>query len=205
MTLFIAGHETTANALAWALYLLAKNPTWLAKAQSELRAATGSNAVTATDYPKLNVLQNIFSETLRLYPPAWTISREAIADTTVGGYTVKSGTTVVLSQWVMHRHPRYWNNPTEFNPDRFANAASSHDGRSPSGSRPKFAYFPFGGGARQCIGDQFASIEGVLILAVLLKHFEPGLISPEYTAEIHPMITLRPKGGMPLLLKPLPA
>lgn len=197
MTLFIAGHETTANALAWALYLLAK-------AQAELKSATGGKAVTAADYPKLTVLQNIFAETLRLYPPAWTISREAIADTTVGGYAVKSGTTVVMSQWVMHRHPLYWLNPAEFNPDRFGTAASGEPNSSATDSRPKFAYFPFGGGARQCIGDQFASIEGVLILAVFLQRYEPCLISPHYTAEIHAMITLRPRGGMPLVLKELP-
>lgn len=195
MTLFIAGHETTANALAWALYLLAKNSEWLAKARIELQEVTGDKSVTADDYPKLKLLQNIFSETLRLYPPAWTISREALVDTEIKGYEIKAGTTVVMSQWVMHRHPAYWANPTEFNPTRFA--ADQAD------SRPKFAYFPFGGGSRQCIGDQFASIEGVLVLAVFLQHFEPQLLTPKYVAEIHPMITLRPRGGMPLVLKPV--
>jgi cytochrome P450 len=120
MTLFIAGHETTANALAWALYLLAKNSEWLAKARIELQEVTGGKSVTADDYPKLKLLQNIFAETLRLYPPAWTISREALVDTEIKGYEIKAGTTVVMSQWVMHRHPAYWANPTEFNPTRFA-------------------------------------------------------------------------------------
>jgi cytochrome P450 len=119
MTLFIAGHETTANALAWALYLLAKNSEWLAKARIELQEVTGGKSVTADDYPKLKLLQNIFAETLRLYPPAWTISREALVDTEIKGYEIKAGTTVVMSQWVMHRHPAYWANPTEFNPTRF--------------------------------------------------------------------------------------
>ncbi|AFM11069.1 cytochrome P450 [Turneriella parva] len=193
MTLFIAGHETTANALAWALYLLAANGEWLKKARAELREVTGDRPVTADDYPKLKLLQNIFAETLRLYPPAWTISREALVDTQIKGYEVKAGTTVVMSQWVMHRHPAYWSNPAQFDPARF-NPDRAHD-------RAKFTYFPFGGGSRQCIGDQFASIEGVLILAVFLQHFEPCLIVPGYTAEIHPMITLRPRGGMPLVLR----
>ncbi len=197
MTLFIAGHETTANALAWALYLLAKNPDWCAKARAEITEVTGGKPVSAADYPQLKLLQNIFAETLRLYPPAWTISREALVDTVIGDYEIKAGTTVVMSQWVMHRHPDYWENPTLFNPDRFLAENAEH--------RPKFAYFPFGGGARQCIGDQFAWMEGVLALAVFLQRFEPQLVAPDYVAEINAMITLRPKGGMPLVLRAIRA
>lgn len=195
MTLFIAGHETTANALAWSLYLLAKNPDWCAKARNEISQVTGGRGIQAADYPQLKLLQNIFAETLRLYPPAWTISREALVDTAIGGYEIKAGTTVVMSQWVMHRHPHYWENPTEFDPDRFLPERAEQ--------RKKFSYFPFGGGSRQCIGDQFAWMEGVLALGVFLQRFKPQLISPNYVAEIHPMITLRPKGGMPLVLKPV--
>jgi cytochrome P450 len=193
MTLFIAGHETTANALAWSFYLLAKNPDWCAKARNEISQVTGGRAIQAADYPQLKLLQNIFAETLRLYPPAWTISREALVDTAIGGYEIKAGTTVVMSQWVMHRHPHYWEKPTVFDPDRFLTERAEQ--------RKKFSYFPFGGGSRQCIGDQFAWMEGVLVLGVFLQRFEPQLISPDYVAEIHPMITLRPKGGMPLILR----
>lgn len=194
LTLFIAGHETTANALAWTLYLLAKNPEWVTRAQAEIRAATAGNGVTAIHFPQLKILYNIFAEALRLYPPAWTISREAAVDTEALGYKVAAGTTVVMSQWVMHRHPQYWPDAEKFDPDRFLPENEA--------TRPKFAYFPFGGGPRQCIGDQFAWMEGVLILAVLLEKFTPTLAEPGYEADIHPMITLRPRGGMPLILKP---
>lgn len=191
LTLFIAGHETTANALAWTLYLLAKNPVWITKAQAEIRQATGGLPLAAEHFPHLKTLYNIFAESLRLYPPAWTISREATVDTEVYGYKVSAGTTVVMSQWVMHRHPKYWPDAEKFDPDRFLTENEE--------TRPKFAYFPFGGGPRQCIGDQFAWMEGVLILAVLLEQFTPKLATPGYEADIHPMITLRPRGGMPLV------
>ncbi|MBN8220351.1 MAG: cytochrome P450 [Spirochaetes bacterium] len=191
LTLFIAGHETTANALAWTLYLLAKNPEWVTKARAEIKAVTGGSSLTATHFPQLKILYRIFAEALRLYPPAWTISREASVDTQVGGYDIAAGTTVVMSQWVMHRHPRYWPDANAFDPDRFLPENEA--------TRPKFAYFPFGGGPRQCIGDQFAWMEGVLILAVLLEKFTPQLTAPGYEADIHPMITLRPRGGMPLV------
>lgn len=195
LTLFIAGHETTANALSWTLYLLAQNPEWITRARADISAATGNGPITAESFSAYEILPRIFAEALRLYPPAWTISREALHDTEVGSINIKAGTTVVMSQWVMHRHPKYWSNPEKFDPDRFLPKNES--------ARPKFAYFPFGGGPRQCIGDQFAWMEGVLVLAALLKKFSPELTSPNYVAEIHPMITLRPRGGMPLVLKPV--
>lgn len=193
LTLFLAGHETTANALAWTLYLIAKNPEWREKAHAEIQAITGGKNVEASTFPQFKLLHNIFAEALRLYPPAWTISREALVDTVVGDYKIAAGTTVVMSQWVMHRRPKYWNDPEKFDPDRHL--------PENEGLRPKFAYFPFGGGPRQCIGDQFAWMEGVLLLAVILQQMTPELIAPEYVAEIHPMITLRPRGGMPLVLR----
>lgn len=193
LTLFLAGHETTANALAWSLYLLAKNPEWIEKAQKEIFAVTAGARVEAKHFSEFKLLYNIFAETLRLYPPAWTISREALVDTTVGEYKIAAGTTVVMSQWVMHRHEKYWPDPEKFDPMRHLPENEAN--------RPKFAYFPFGGGPRQCIGDQFAWMEGVLILAVLLQQAKPQLIMPGYTAEIQPMITLRPRGGMPLVLR----
>jgi len=193
LTLFIAGHETTANALAWTLYLLAKNPEWIKKAQAEIASISGGAKVQAAHFGQLKTLYNIFAESLRLYPPAWTISREALVDTEIGGYSIKAGTTVVMSQWVMHRHEKYWAEPEKFDPDRHLPENEAN--------RPKFAYFPFGGGPRQCIGDQFAWMEGVLILAVVLHQMKPELIEPGYVADIHPMITLRPRGGMPLVFK----
>jgi cytochrome P450 len=193
LTLFIAGHETTANALAWTLYLLAKNTDWIHKAQNEIKNVTAGNPVAAKHFPQFKTLYNIFAEALRLYPPAWTISREASVDTAVGGYRIAAGTTIVMSQWVMHRHPQYWSEAGKFDPNRFL--PENEQGR------PKFAYFPFGGGVRQCIGDQFAWMEGVLVLAVLLQKFSPELATPGYEADIHAMITLRPRGGMPLIFR----
>jgi len=111
----------------------------------------------------------------------------------IADVAVKAGTTVVMSQWVMHRNPRLWKDPLAFDPDRFLPAAEE--------ARPRFAYFPFGGGPRQCIGDQFAWMEGVLVLAAVLQKFSPALIDAAFKAEIHPMITLRPRGGMPLVLR----
>lgn len=192
LTLFIAGHETTANALAWTLYLLAKNPQWAERARAEIFAVSGEAAIRAEQLSAFEILHRIFAESLRLYPPAWTISREAIEDVELPGLRVAKGATVVMSQWVMHRHEEYWENPEVFDPDRFL---PEHEA-----ARPKFAYFPFGGGPRQCIGDQFAWMEGVLILATLLRKFSPALTATNYVAEIHPMITLRPRGGMPLVL-----
>jgi cytochrome P450 len=194
LTLFIAGHETTANALSWTLYLLAKNPEWISRARHDIAQAIGNGPIMAESFSAYKILPRIFAEALRLYPPAWTISREAVSDTEVGGIRIKAGATVVMSQWIMHRHPKYWAEPEKFDPDRFLPENEA--------SRPKFAYFPFGGGVRQCIGDQFAWMEGVLVLAALLKKFSPELVSPNYVAEIHPMITLRPRGGMPMALRP---
>jgi len=193
LTLFIAGHETTANALSWTLYLLAQNPEWISRAQQEIRTVTAGSNLQAEHFAQLNTLYRIFAEALRLYPPAWTISREAVVDTMIADVAVKAGTTVVMSQWVMHRNPRLWKDPLAFDPDRFLPAAEE--------ARPRFAYFPFGGGPRQCIGDQFAWMEGVLVLAAVLQKFSPALIDAAFKAEIHPMITLRPRGGMPLVLR----
>jgi len=190
LTLFIAGHETTANALAWALYLLAKNPGWIEKARVEIATVTGGDRVTVTHFPELKIIYNIFAETIRLYPPAWTISREALVDTEVCDYRINAGSTVLMSQWVVHRHPKFWPDAEKFDPDRFLPENET--------GRPKLAYFPFGGGTRQCIGDQFAWMEGVLILAVLLQQATPELVTADYKADIQPMITLRPRGGMPL-------
>ena len=125
---------------------------WIARARAEIVQATGNGPVTAESFSAYEILPRIFAEALRLYPPAWTISREAIHDTEVGGIQIKTGTTVVMSQWVMHRHPKYWSESEDFDPDRFLPENEV--------SRPKFAYFPFGGGPRQCIGDQFAWMEG---------------------------------------------
>jgi cytochrome P450 len=134
----------------------------------------------------------IFSEALRLYPPAWIIGRRALADYSVGGYRVPAGSLVIMSQYVMHRNPRYYPDPERFDPERWTPEAQQ--------TRPKFAYFPFGGGARLCIGESFAWMEGVLLLATLAQRWRMRL-DPDQIVALHPRITLRPRYGMRLVLE----
>jgi cytochrome P450 len=182
MTLFLAGHETTANALAWTWYLLAQHP----DVAREVRRVAGDRLPTAEDYPRLQYLEMVLAESMRLYPPAWSLSRLAIQDVDVGGWRVPRGAVVILSQAVMHRDPRFWSDPDRFDPLRFTAEAKA--------SRPKFAYFPFGAGPRICIGEGFAWMEGVLMLATLAQRWSVELVSRDVTPRAS--ITLRPRGGI---------
>ena len=186
MTLFIAGHETTASALSWTFYLLAQNPIAAKKVQAELTSVLAGRSARAEDYDPLVYTRMVFSESLRLYPPAWIIGRQAKQDVSIGGYQIHSGSTVLLSQWVTHHDPRYYSHPFAFIPERW-----TPDTRA---KRPKMAFFPFGAGQRLCIGEQLAWLTGVLTLATILQdwsfHPIPGLsMSPQFT------LTLRPKKG----------
>lgn len=194
MTLFIAGHETTANAISWAFYLLAQNPAVEAKLKTELDTVLAGRLPTIEDVPALAYTRLVFSEALRLYPPAWTMGRLALADDEIGGYHVPAGTTVLASQWVMHRHPRYWDEPTQCRPERFQAGDEMALRR-----RLRFVYFPFGGGPRLCIGEQFAWLEGILLIATLAQRFHVRL-SPNARIEPEPKITLRLKYGLPVTL-----
>jgi cytochrome P450 len=181
VTMFVAGHETTANGLAWCLWLLATHPEVEARARAQA-AALGRRA-TLADLPALGYLRQVFQEALRLYPPVWGIGRGAVEADEIGGYAIDAGADVTICQWVTHRHPALWRDPERFDPDRFADGEIS-----------RYAYFPFSTGARQCIGNNFALMEGQLILATLLQHERLELVSETVVPE--PLVTLRPRGGL---------
>ena len=189
LTLFLAGHETTANALAWTWYLLARHP----EVAAEVRRVAGDALPTAADYPRLQYLEMVLAESMRLYPPAWALSRLAIDDMSLGGYDVPRGAVVMASQAITHRDPRFWPDPDRFDPTRFAPDAKL--------ARPKFAYFPFGGGSRVCIGEGFAWMEGVLLLATLAQRWDMELLSRDVKPKAS--ITLRPAGGIRMRLSPI--
>lgn len=192
MTLFLAGHETTANALAWTFYLLACHPQVESKLHTELDTALGGRAPTPAHLPSLPYTRRVFSEAMRLYPPAWVIGRMALDDDQIGGYAIPKGSTVLISQYVMHRHPQYWDDPEAFIPERFDPAADKQPLRH--------VYFPFGGGPRLCIGEPFAWMEGDLLTAHIAGRYSFAL-QPSAHIEPEPSITLRPKHGLPVVAK----
>jgi cytochrome P450 len=188
MTLFLAGHETTALTLSWAWYLMAQHPEAEQRLWVELESVLGKRAPTVEDWPRLKFTEMIALESMRLYPPAYVIGREAIADCAIGGYAVPRGTTLLMPQWVVQRDPRFYDEPEKFRPERW--------GEERVKSMPKFAYFPFGGGPRVCIGQQFAMMEMVMILATIAQKFRFRL-QPGATVTPLPTFTLRPASGIP--------
>jgi cytochrome P450 len=188
VTLFVAGHETTASGLAWSLYLLARHPEARARAEAEASILRGRRA-TASDLPSLGFCQRVFKEALRLYPPIYLTGRQAIADVRVGPYDLPRGTLVIVSPWSVHHRPELWPDPERFDPSRFEHAAEE--------ARHKLAFLPFSAGPRTCIGNHFALMEGPIVLATLLARVDLELMS---SAEIEPELsaTLRPKGGVPM-------
>ncbi|MBV8859191.1 MAG: cytochrome P450 [Acidobacteria bacterium] len=187
MTIFLAGHETTANALAWTWYLLSQNPEVEARLHAELTEVLSGRPPTAEDLPRLRYTEMVFAESMRLYPPAWILGRRALEDYEVGGYSIPRGALVILSPYIMHRDPRFWPEPERFDPERFTPEAKA--------SRPQFSYFPFGGGPRRCIGEGFAWMEGVLVVAALAQRWRLRLV-PGQRVEPRPMVTLRPRRGV---------
>ncbi|HEV2861663.1 MAG TPA: cytochrome P450 [Pyrinomonadaceae bacterium] len=187
MTIFLAGHETTANALAWTFYLLSQNPEAEKRLHAELDEVLSGRPPTAEDLPRLAYTEMVLAEVMRLYPPAWILGRRALVDCEVGGYKVPAGSLVILSQYVTHRDPRYFPEPERFDPERFTPEARA--------ARPQFAYFPFGGGPRRCIGEGFAWMEGVLVIATLAREWRLRL-EPGRPVEPQPVVTLRPRHGM---------
>jgi cytochrome P450 len=187
MTLFLAGHETTANALCWTFWLLSLAPDAEAKLAEELERVLDGRSPTMSDLSNLPYVERVAKESMRLYPPAWVVGREAIGECEVGGYRMPAGTTALMSQWVMHRDPRYHENPERFEPDRWTAEYEK--------ALPRFAYFPFGGGPRQCIGAGFAMAEACLILATVAQRFRMDL-APGQRVEPYASITLRPKQGI---------
>jgi cytochrome P450 len=212
MTIFLAGHETTANALTWTLYLLSQNPTVEDKMYEELCSVLGNNGdsgkddsipsssnsssidnkriPTVKDVPKLEYTEKVLRESMRLYPPAWTMGRHAINDYKVGKYIITASS--VISQYVMHHNPRYFSDPDLFYPDRWTKEKKLE--------LPRFSYFPFGGGIRGCIGEPFAWMEGILLLATICHRWKMHH-DPEHKVGLKPLITLRPKYGMRMRLE----
>lgn len=195
ITLFSAGHETTANALTWTLYLLSKHPEIRDKARAHLGEVLQGRVPTARDVPRLTYLEQILSEAMRIYPPAWLIAREAVEEDEIAGHKIPVGTQIMISPYAMHRHEGYWPDPDRFDPDRFAPEQIKE--------RPRFAYLPFGGGPRLCIGLSFAMMEMKLVLALILQQHTLAL-KPGHVVDLEPVITLRPRYGMVMLREDAP-
>jgi cytochrome P450 len=197
VTLFNAGHDSTAAALAWIWYLVGRHPEVETRLVDEVDAALAGRDATHADVPRLAYAERVVKESIRLYPPTWTMfPREAIADVELGGYTVPCGSWVYAFPWVTHRDPRFFDEPLRFDPQRFA------PGRVEQ--MPPYAYFPFGGGPRGCIGNTFATMEMVLILATVLQRFRVRLAADQGEVEPEALIAIRPKGGLRVKLERRP-
>jgi cytochrome P450 len=192
ITLFIAGHETTAQALTWTWYLLTQHPAVYAQLRTEVDRVLGGRTPTSTDLPALPYTLQVFKEALRLYPPSWVILRQAQQSVGVGNYELPRGMRVAVSPYTLHRRPDDFPHPEEFDPDRFTLQAETH--------RPRYAYLPFGAGPRVCIGNHFALMEAHLILSALIQRVTFELV-PRQQIEPEPLITLRPKGGIKVVVR----
>jgi cytochrome P450 len=191
LTMFLAGNETTATALTWTFYLLSQNPEALGQLQAELKRVLNGRNPAYTDVENLPYTRMVLSESMRMYPPAWIMTRTAIEDVEIGGYPVPKGASVILSQWVVHHNERYYPDPMKFDPERWTPDEIA--------ARPKMTYFPFGGGARMCMGESFAWMEGILLLATIAQKWELCL-EPGFPVELLPEITLRSRYGMRMQL-----
>jgi cytochrome P450 len=193
MTLFLAGHETTALALAWTWYLLATHPEVEAQLLAELTTVLGGRAPTVADLPRLRYTEAVVTESMRILPPVYAIGREALDDCLIGGYRVAKGTTILMCQWVVHRDPRWFAEPEKFDPGRWLGDLPQR--------LPKYAYFPFGGGPRLCIGNTFAMMESVLVLATIAQRFKFTVV-PSHPVVPWATFTLRPLHGIPAVVTP---
>jgi cytochrome P450 len=189
----LAGLDTTALALSWAFYLLSQNLPAEARLFTELQSALGDRLPRFADLSKLAYTEAVVKETMRLYPSAWIIGREALDDCEIGGHPIARGTSLVMSQWLKHRDSRYFEQPEKFSPGRWVSESAR--------PLPKYAYFPFGGGPRACIGNSFAMMEAVLVLATVAQRFRLTA-TPGYTVEPWATITLQPRGGIFLKVEP---
>ncbi len=192
MTLFLAGHETTANALTWTWYLLSQHPEVERRLHAELDDVLAGRMPTEADVANLSYTRRVLAESMRRYPPAWVIGRRVLADYRIGEYTLPAGSICMISQYVTHHDPRWYPDPFRFDPERWTPEAQEQ--------RPKFAYYPFGSGPRVCIGEGFAWMEGILLLATLAQRWRLRLV-PEHRVEMQPVVTLRPRYGMQMTLE----
>ena len=191
MTLFTAGHETTANALTFTWHLLAHHPEVQARLHAEVDAALGDRLPARADVDRLPFARRVVAESMRLYPPAWAVGRQAKEPVEVGGFALPAGAVVLTSQWVTHHDPRWWPDPERFDPDRWRDGADS----AAAAQRPRWAYFPFGGGPRSCIGEAFAWMEAILVLATIARRWRVEAVADRHPP-LQPTITLRPKGPL---------
>ena len=192
LTFLMVGHETTATALMWTWYLLSENPEVAKKLYSEVDHVLGDRLPSGQDCDRLSYTRMVFAESMRLYPPVWLLTRRAVRDVKINGFVIRSGSYVHLSPFVMHRDPRYFPKPERFDPERWTPEAVA--------ARPKFSYFPFGGGSLQCIGEGFGWMQGVLTIATLARRWQMRLV-PGHRIELGPHITLRSRYGMPMKLE----
>src|SRR5581483_4236027 len=192
LTFLLAGHETTALALTWTWYLLAQHPDAEQKLYQEFNRVLGDRVPEFSDLSRLPYTERVIKESMRLYPPAWSLARTVISDFELRGYKIPAGANVVMSQWIMHRHPAYFPEPEKFDPDRWLTEQAQ--------KLPRFAYFPFGGGPRQCIGSAFAMMEATLLLVTIAQRFRLRTV-PEHQVVPVPGFTLRPKYGMRMKLE----
>jgi cytochrome P450 len=192
MTIFLAGHETTANLLSWTFYLLSQHPEVDEKLYTIIEELTQGKPITPELYPQLTYAQHIISESMRLYPPAYVIGRQVEEDIEIGPYQMRKGDMVLISQYVMHRNPTYYDNAEVFIPERFEDNFIK--------TLPSYAYFPFGGGPRVCIGNHFAMMEATLALATIVQKYRLTISADHHTVKPQPLVTLRPKRGLYMTL-----
>jgi cytochrome P450 len=193
LTIFLAGYETVANALTWTWYLLSQNPEAADRMYTEVAEVLGDATATVDSYPRLKYTEMVFAESMRLYPPAWAMGRQSTCAIGLGPYRFPPDTHFFFSQYVMHRSEEFWPAPLTFRPERHTAEAKAE--------RPRFVYFPFGGGRRQCIGEGFAWMEGVLSLATIAQRWRLSFL-PTYPVVPQAKITLRPK--YPIMMRPEP-
>jgi cytochrome P450 len=192
MTLFLAGHETTALALSWSWYLLGKDPEREKLFHEELDNVLGGKLPTVADLSKLKYTEKIAKESLRLYPPAYGIGRQPLSDVEIGGYQICAGSQILAFPWVTQRDPRFFTEPDSFRPERWTEEFANQ--------LPRYAYFPFGGGPRACIGNYFAMMEIVLLLATIGQRFKLTLV-PDHPVTLLPAMSLRPREGIKVRLE----
>jgi cytochrome P450 len=192
LTLFLAGHETTALTLTYTFYLLATNPDAEVELHAEIDRVLADRPAMASDVPSLHYAENVIKESMRMYPPAWTIGREATEDVEIGDYFLPKGTNVLMAQWIVHRDARFWPEPLQFRPSRWDEEQTKQ--------LPRCAYFPFGDGPRVCIGNNFAMMEAVLLLTTIARRFRLELV-PGQTLRVIPSVTMRPRDGIKVIVR----
>lgn len=192
MTMFLAGHESTATVLTWLWFVLSRNPEVERQFHAEIDRVLQGRVPTVEDLPRLEYTRMILNESMRIFPPVWTLTRRALEDYEVGGFTLPAGSVVGVSQYVTHRDPRYFPDPDRFDPLRWT--------QDEVGKRPKYSYFPFGGGPRLCIGEAFGTMEALLLIATLGQHWR-ARVPDDFEPRFDPLITLRPKHGVPVRME----